>query len=304
MRSNEIDDVIGQVSRLVEEHYVFEDAAAAISKVLRAGTAAWQTDQLEPEELATLVTAELQSVNGDKHLRLRYSAEDLPDQDDEARMLAELTESAARNTGGVAKVERLEGNIGYLDLCPILYPLSVSAESLTAAFTILASTDALIIDLRSNRGGSPETVQFVCSYFFDESVHLNSIEERDGANLWQSWSLPYVPGRKFGGTKPVYVLTSATSFSGAEELAYNLQQRSRGLVIGETTMGGAHPCKSFRVHPRLAATIPFARSVHPESGTNWEGTGIQPDVKMPADQALDEAIRRAAQPVQPISAGR
>lgn len=300
MRPEEIDEVIGQVGRLIEEHYVFADAGAAATKAVREQLPEWRADPPDPATFANLVTAELQSVNGDKHLRLQHSEAALPEVYDEARMIAELAEEAAANTGGVAKVERLAGNVGYLELCPSLYPLSMSAEALSSALTIVATTDALILDLRSNGGGSPETVQFVCSYLFDESVHLNSIEERDGANLWQSWSLPYVPGRTFGGTKPIYVLVSGETFSGAEELTYNLQQRNRALVIGETTKGGAHPCKRFRVHPHLRATIPFARSIHPLTGSNWEGTGIRPDVGVPAEQALAEAIRRA----QPTSAGR
>lgn len=305
MRTAEIDDVIGQVVRLIEEHYVFPEAGAAVCKVLQERVADWRAGELEPDAFAEAVTSALQSVNGDKHLRLQYSADELPDEDDEARMVAQLTESAARNTGGVGRVERLEGNVGYLELSPILYPLSMSAESLTAALTILASTDALIVDVRPNRGGSPETVQFVCSYLFDETVHLNSIEKRAGADLWQSWSLPYVPGRRFGGSKPVYVLTSGSTFSGAEELAYNLQQRSRAVVVGETTRGGAHPCESFKVHPHLTATIPNARSVHPLTGGNWEGTGVRPDVEVPAEQALDEAVRLlSVQLAQPTSAGR
>jgi C-terminal processing protease CtpA/Prc len=302
MRPEDVDEVIEQVSRLIEDHYVFPDAGATVIKALHEKQPGWRADPLDPATFAAAVTVELQSANGDKHLRLQHSADELPEVYDEARMVAELAEEAALNTGGVARVERLAGNVGYLELSPILYPLSMSAEALSSALTIVATTDALILDLRSNGGGSPETVQFVCSYLFDESVHLNSIEERGGANLWQSWSLPYVPGRKFGGNKPIYVLVSGSTFSGAEELTYNLQQRSRALVIGETTRGGAHPCKRFRVHPHLRATIPFARSIHPLTGGNWEGTGILPDVEVPAEQALDEAIRRAA--AQPTSAAR
>jgi C-terminal processing protease CtpA/Prc len=305
MRQHEIDEVIGQVVRLVEDHYVFADAGAAVTKALAARVPGWQAEPLEPAAFADAVTAELQSVNGDQHLRLQYTADELPDEYDEARMMAELAEDAALNTGGVGRVERLAGNVGYLELRPILYPLAMSAEAISSAFTILSTTGALIIDLRSNGGGSPETVQFACSYLFDESVHLNSIEERAGANLWQSWSLPYVPGRKFGGTKPIYVLTSGSTFSGAEELTYNLKHRERAVIVGETTKGGAHPCKRFKVHPHLRASIPSARSIHPLTGTNWEGTGITPDVEVPAERALDEAIRLAtAQLGQPTSAGR
>ncbi|MFF3129449.1 S41 family peptidase [Streptomyces sp. NPDC057908] len=112
---------------------------------------------------------------------------------------------------------------------------------------------------------------------------------RDGERREQSWNLPHVPGARFGGDKPLYVPAGARTFSGAEELTYDLQQLGRTVVVGEPTGGGAHPREGWTVHPHLEATIPVGRPVNPVSGTNWEGTGVQPDVLCPAAGALDRA---------------
>jgi C-terminal processing protease CtpA/Prc len=105
--------------------------------------------------------------------------------------------------------------------------------------------------------------------------------------------MPFTPGRRFGPDKPVFVLTSGTTFSGAEELGYDLQQLGRATVIGERTRGGAHPVERFRLRPHLQATIPVARAHSPASGGNWEGTGVLPDVDVPAGDALATAYQRA-----------
>ncbi|MFS8477982.1 MAG: S41 family peptidase [Micromonosporaceae bacterium] len=167
----------------------------------------------------------------------------------------------------------------------------------TAAMRLLAHADALIIDLRRTFGGDPDMVALVCGYLFDEPTHLISMHHRDGGRVRQSWSPPYVPGPRFGGRKPVYVLTSAQTFSGGEELAYDLQHLGRATVVGERTRGGAHPRVGVRLHPHLELTIPVARPVHPVSGGNWEGRGVEPDIPVPAAEALDVAHRAAQEAV-------
>jgi C-terminal processing protease CtpA/Prc len=167
---------------------------------------------------------------------------------------------------------------------------------------LLAHTDALIIDLRRCRGGDPAMVALLCSYLFDDDVHLNDLYHRADDSTAQFWTSPYVPGSRFGGTKPLYVLTSSTTFSGAEELTYNLQQRRRATVIGETTRGGAHPVRAYRVDAHLRATVPIARAINPVSGTNWEGTGVTPDVEVPAEGAFEVAYRGALEHVLALGA--
>ncbi|MDQ6874904.1 MAG: S41 family peptidase [Actinomycetota bacterium] len=185
-----------------------------------------------------------------------------------------------------------QANVGYLDVKPVLFPVALCGDTVAAAMTVLASTAALIIDVTGCIGRDPAMQAFVCSYLFGpESVQLTGLLER--GRLTRSWTLPYVPGRRFGLTKSVCVLTSGTTFSGGEHLAYDLQQLCRATIVGERTGGGAHAREGFPVHPHLEATIPVARGVSPITGTNWEGTGVEPDIHIPVDQAPNHSLTLA-----------
>ncbi|MEV7375746.1 S41 family peptidase [Streptomyces sp. NPDC090301] len=285
--------VIDETARLVSEQYVFPEIAEQVADLLRRRLAEGAYDVDGAEELAGLVTADLQSVNGDRHLRLKHHADPVsPEQG--AATLEAMRRDFDTSLGGAPLVRLHDGGIAVVELAPMLFPLDWAAEPLAAALTLTSRAQALIVDLRANRGGDPDTVAFVCSYLLDRRTHLNSMHWRKGDRREQSWSLPHVPGARFGGSKPLYVLTSDSTFSAAEELAYDLQQLGRAVVVGERTRGGAHPCKGWTVHPHLEVTVPMGRAVNPVSGTNWEGTGVQPDVLCPAADALDQARALAA----------
>jgi hypothetical protein len=280
--------VIDEVARLLTEHYVFPEIAVRLAGLLQRRLAEGAYDVDGEEDLSRVVTADLQSVNDDKHLRLRHHAEPVsPEQG--AATLASIRGDFDTSLGGAPRVELLDGGVAVVELAPMLFPLGWAAEPLSAALTLASRARALIVDLRANRGGDPDTVAFVCSYLLDERTHLNTMYWRDGERSEQSWSLPHVPGASFGGSKPLYVLASPSTFSAAEELAYDLQQLGRAVVVGEPTRGGAHPCKGWTVHPHLEATIPTGRAINPVSGANWEGVGVQPDVACAAGESLDRA---------------
>ncbi|MFB6530004.1 S41 family peptidase [Streptomyces sp. NPDC056399] len=285
--------VIDETARLVSEQYVFPEIAEQVADLLRRRLAEGAYDVDGAEELAGLVTADLQSVNGDRHLRLKHHTEPVSLEQGAATLEA-MRRDFDTSLGGAPLVRLHDGGIAVLELAPMLFPLDWAAEPLAAALTLTSRAQALIVDLRANRGGDPDTVAFVCSYLLDRRTHLNSMHWRKGDRREQSWSLPHVPGARFGGSKPLYVLTSESTFSAAEELAYDLQQLGRAVVVGERTRGGAHPCKGWTVHPHLEVTVPMGRAVNPVSGTNWEGTGVQPDVLCPAADALDQARALAA----------
>ncbi|MBC9714912.1 S41 family peptidase [Streptomyces sp. TRM66268-LWL] len=280
--------VIDETIRLLTEHYVFPETAEQVAGLLRQRLADGAYDVDEAEKLAGLVTADLQSVNSDRHLRLKYHADQVPAEQGAANLKA-MRRQFDTTLGGVPRVELRDGEVAVLELTPMLFPLEWAAEPLSAALTLVSRAKALILDLRANLGGAPDTVAFVCSYLLDQRTHLNSMYWRAGDRTDQAWSLPYVPGARFGGSKPVYVLTSGATFSAAEELTYNLQQLGRAVIVGESTRGAAHPCKGWTVHPHLEATIPTGRAINPISGTNWEGTGVQPDVACTAADALEHA---------------
>ncbi|MBT2385882.1 S41 family peptidase [Streptomyces sp. ISL-11] len=280
--------VIDETARLLTEHYVFPGIAEHLAGLLQRRLTEGAYDVEGAEELARLVTADLQSVNGDRHLSLKYHTDPVPPKQGAAALHA-IRRDFDTSLGGAPRVELLDGGVAVLELAPMLFPLEWAAEPLSAALTLASRAQALIVDLRANRGGDPDTVAFVCSYLLDKRTHLNTMYWRDGERSEQSWSLPHVPGACFGGSKPLYVLSSGHTFSAAEELAYDLQQLGRAVVVGERTRGGAHPREGWTVHPHLEATIPTGRAINPVSGTNWEGTGVQPDIPCAAADSLDHA---------------
>ncbi|MFS8098361.1 S41 family peptidase [Lentzea alba] len=288
MREAEIELLCSQLAA----YYVFPDAANEIASVLRTRLAEGAYEGTDDEEFAARVTADLQSVNGDKHLRLVHSEAEVPETGHVAWDPVAYQKEAEQDAFGITKIERLEGNIGLLKL-RLLHDADIATPAITAAMTLLAHTKALIIDLRDNGGGDPNTVALICSYLFDEPTHLTDIYNRPEDTTQQFWTLPHVPGPKFGGTKPIYVLTNGRTFSGAEELSYNLQQNGRATLIGETTGGGAHPGDRYRVGPHLKSSVPNGRLTNPISGTNWEGVGVVPHIAVPADEAFDVAYKKA-----------
>ncbi len=295
-RSAQIETLCGYVT----EHYVFPDVAEQVVAVLRKQAAGGRYADLAGDEaFAAAVTEDLQAVNGDKHLRLLYSVDPVPETEefdlDRYRTEVEL------NAGGFTRVERLPGNVGYLDNRG-LYAAQLAGPAATAALSLVAHTDALIIDLRRCPGGDPAQVALICSYLFEDPTHLNDIYSRTTGETTQYWTLPYVPGEKFGGEKPIWVLTSGFTFSGAEELAYNLQTRGRATIVGERTRGGAHPGGRHRVDVHLNAAVPSGRAINPVTGTNWEGTGVTPDIELPADAAYHRAYRLALEHVLTLDA--
>jgi C-terminal processing protease CtpA/Prc len=283
---------VNEVIRRLEAHYVFPDVATKLAEVLlqRLGDGAYSG--LGDAEFATLVTADLQSVNGDKHLRLRHHLEPVAE-DGDAAMNSDAYRIEAELEGfGIAQVRRLPGNVGYLDTT-LLYPPELAGPAIAAAMTLLAPADALLLDVRRNRGGTPGTSALLQTYLVDEQTHYLDIYEREGHRTTQMWTLPYVPGLRFGGTKPVWVLTGPKTFSGGEDLAFSLQQQGRAKTVGEATRGGAHPREQYKVDTYLDVTVSIARSLHPETGENWEGTGVRPDLPVDAGKAFDTAYELA-----------
>jgi hypothetical protein len=289
MTPTEQRDVIDRLVGLLEQHYVFPDVAATLAATLSA-----EDTETSLEGFAAAITTRLQSVNGDKHLQLIHHADPLPanyGEDDEADR-AVLRQWARTSAGGVARVQRLAGNVGYVDI-RLLFPLDLAGDRIVSVMTILCDVDVLLLDLRACRGGEPSAVALLCGYLFDEPVELSGIYDRGTDRVRQSWTPAYLGAARFGGAKPVYVLTSGATFSGGEQVAYDLQQMRRATVVGERTRGGAHPRRGFPVHEHLEAAIPVGRSVSPRTGGNWEGAGVTPDIAVASADAPRVAYRMA-----------
>lgn len=290
-------EIIQSLSDKLKSYYVFPETAAEICERLQEHMDAGDYNGIrDGEQFAAALTAHLQEVNQDKHLGVKFYPHPLPGQEaamhDNQEWVAEWRIVAQNENYGLYKAERLPGNVGYLDI-RAFSRTAWAGDTAAAAMIFLVNTSALIVDLRKCRGGDPDMVALISTYLFgEERVHLNSLYWRESDVTEQYWTLPYVPGKRYGD-KPVYVLTSKETFSGGEEFAYNLKTRQRGTLVGETTGGGAHPGAIYRLHPHFDAFIPNGRAINPVSGTNWEGTGVAPDVPVPQEQAFTSAYRMA-----------
>lgn len=286
--------VIEELLRSLNKSYVFLETAKSMETDVRQRLKNEEYENItSAKEFAKKLTGDLQMVSRDKHLRVSFSFEPIPVKKQNNEPTDE--EKAAnlffqnRFNSGFERVERLDGNIGYIDLRHFYDPES-GAETIQAAMNFVANTDALIVDLRQNGGGDPEMLPLICSYFFgDKPVRLSDLYYREINKTIEYWTKPNVPGKKYGVDKPVYILTSNYTFSGAEAFAYDLKNLKRALIIGETTRGGANPGETFRLTENFAVFIPTGRAVNPITKTNWEGTGVAPDVAVPKEQALKTA---------------
>jgi len=238
-------EIVTKALELLRANYVFPEQAGQAATAIEARLEAGEYDDLDEVTLTERLTRDLQEITGDRHLRVvlgggpgppregpRPEPEKPPDREKMRRI-------GRMDNFGIRRVERLDGNIGYIDLRRMAMAAN-AGPAITAAMELVAGTHALIIDMRHNGGGAPDGVVFWC---------------------------------------------------------YTLQALGRATVVGETTGGGAHPTRGFPISAAVHIGIPFARSVNPVTGTNWQGTGVVPDVAVPEAQARDVAYARALEQV-------
>jgi retinol-binding protein 3 len=270
--------------------YIFAETAERMAAAVRERAARKEYEGLTTaRSFAEALTNHLQEVSKDKHLRIVFNPDGFPDRrmpTAEERTLMMAAER--RGNYGFQRVERLDGNIGYIDLRGFSGSPE-AAQAAVPAMNFLAGTDALIFDLRRNGGGSPAMIGLLSSYLFDDVVHLNDFYVRERDETRQFWTSPHVQGQRYGARKPVYVLTSSRTFSAAEEFTYNLKHLKRATIVGETTGGGAHPGGVRRITEHFGVWVPNGRAINPITKTNWEGTGIEPHIAVAADDALRTA---------------
>ncbi|MDX6761504.1 S41 family peptidase [Streptomyces sp. F8] len=287
------EEIIERALERIGAGYVFPEKTAAIDAAVRRRLAAGAYDGLDERALCETVTADIQQVCPDQHLRLLWSEEpqSMEPEDQDAGKAAFLALLRAENHG-VRQVERLDGGVALVDL-RLISTADEGAAVIGAAMQLAALSSALVLDLRECRGGSPEGAAMWCSYFFpDDQVHLNDIYERSTGTTRQYWTTAHLPAPRYLD-RPVYVLTSARTFSGGEDVAYTLQAHGRAVVVGETTRGGAHPTDRHAVGEHVLVAVPTARTVSTVTGGNWEGVGVVPDIPVPAGQALGTALDKA-----------
>lgn len=284
-------EVVTEMARVIDEQYVYPDTGREAKAMLLRNLGDGAYERLDGPALAQQLRADLQELTGDLHFGVRALPEGWTPPTDEQEQAAR---QAPRPPYGVAGVQRLDGNIGYIDLRGFANARYIE-ETVEAAMRLVQGSGSLIFDLRHNGGGDPHAVALISSYLFDpsEPVHLNSLYSRPDDTTTEYWTHAKISTELAMPDTPVYVLTSAGTFSAAEEFTYNLKNLGRATVIGETTGGGAHPVDSTVIGDRYVLIVPTARAISPITGTNWEGTGVTPHVQCPAGEALDAASARA-----------
>lgn len=290
--------VIDGIDADLMESYVDAALARQMQEALEGHEKAGDYNSISDGDVfAERLTQDLRAVSHDKHLRVDFNPFKVPNQKTPSpEDIARMQKQAKHNNCAFTKVEILPGNIGYVKFNGFMPP-SVCGPTVVAAMSFVAYTDAVIFDLRDNGGGDPAMVTFVASFLFDKATHLNDLYNRKENSTQQFWTLSYVPGERLVN-QPIFVLTSKRTFSGAEEFAYDLKNQKRATIVGETTGGGAHPVAGHLVADYFMVGVPFAKAINPMSKTDWEGTGVEPDVKVAAADALTTAEKIAAEKVQ------
>lgn len=271
-------ELVDAIGDQLAHGYVFPERAAEMTRAIEARAEDGAYDDLDRPALASALTRDLQAISHDGHLRVLDHAPAAP----------------GPAPGGpqhvIGATSRDEQGVAYIELLTFGVPTELAGEEITRAMNEAADASALILDLRANGGGMPKTVVFVASYLFDaRRVHFDTMTNPSRGTTEETYTDPNVPGPHFGANKPVYVLTSKRTFSGAEEFAYCLQALARVTVVGEASGGGAHAGGPVELPHDFALWLPQMRPVHPVTHANWEGTGVVPDVVVAPAKALDRA---------------
>jgi C-terminal processing protease CtpA/Prc len=281
MRDATIDTLIGKIVA----GYVLPENVERIVQPLRLANRAGQYDGKTPQDFVEAVNTTLLNASRDKHLKIFYQPGTPAPQAGTVSL-----EQKERFNYGFGKLERLPGNIALLEITSFTDLTQQSAETASALLSTLVNFDAVIVDMRRNGGGNTPMMAFVATYFFEPTpVHLTDIYWRDTDQTSQFWTNAFVPGKR-SSRQPLFILTSVQTFSGAEDFCYSLQNLKRAIVVGEITGGGAHSGRGLqRLSDSFTAFVPVGRSVSPITKSNWEETGVVPDVKTSAAEALGVA---------------
>jgi hypothetical protein len=280
----------------LKQHYIDPQVARKMADALLAHNKNGDDDAVtDGRAFADLLTRQMREVSQDMHLEVVYSQSPLPhlltepSPEDLARYRKELEQDNCT----FKRVEILPNNIGYLKLNTFPNP-SMCQATARAAMASLNHADAIIFDLRDNRGGEPAMTALMAAYLFDHPEYWYNPREN---TTEQSWTLSPVPANKLAD-KPVYVLTSARTFSGAEQFCYDLKMLKRATLVGEKTGGAAHAGVFHRIDDHFGIGIPETKTINPFSKTDWAETGVEPDVKVKAADALETAKKLAESKLQ------
>jgi retinol-binding protein 3 len=279
---------LAELARLLRTRYAIAATGEAAAALMEKNGAAGAYDALaDALAFGDAVTRDLREATKDKHLAFGIPAEKAPapgakSADAEAERAYQAAEMK-RGNFGFPRAEILPGNVGLLEVLRF-QPPDQAGDTIAAAVAFLAQTDAVLIDLRNCHGGNAYVMPIFTGYFLPRPTSLYDMVFRGDGFTERFWSAPWLPGKKLADV-PLYILTSAYTFSGAEALAYRFQVLKRAIIVGETTAGGANAGGIVDVGPIFKVWLPMGRPVDADTGTNWEGTGVVPDVRSAAREA-------------------
>lgn len=285
-------EIVDSVLTKVRDEYILPDVAIEMDEHVRARLAEGAYDDITSlSTFAEQLTTDLHHINPDRHLWIsKMRPEDFYPSAGDTLTDADRAERARQNYG-FRKVERMKGNVGYLEL-QMFDDATYGSDAAAAAMGFLARCDAVIIDIRNNGGGEESMVQLLCSYFMKEPTLLRDVRHRN-QDSWQSWSFPTVPGEKLCGAD-VYLLVGYNTGSAAEAFSSAMKHLGGATLVGEKTRGAAYMC-DFYDFPSLGvrAKVSTGMPIEPTTGSNWERVGVEPDIEVPVDEALKKAHQLA-----------
>ncbi len=283
-----VESILKKTAEQIDANYVFPELGTSVAQHLNALAESSETEWAsEPDAFAKQVTEILQELTADKHMRIRWQ----DPRSNNKRVRHRLGIPPEKDNFGIQKIQRFENNIILVKLTQF-YANTESHNAIAAVMQLIENADAVIWDIRENVGGDPQTVNQIFSHYMEAGIDYISFYDRDG-NVRGTMTTREELNAKRNLEIPVFVLTSKNAFSAAEEFAYNFKTFERGVLVGETTGGGANPGGRFPVESNFQVFVPTGRPVNPLTQTNWEGVGVVPDIEVPADEALAKAIQEA-----------
>jgi len=289
--------IVEKVGEILVGSYAFPDAAKEMQRFIagRLNNGHYHDVHNAPE-FGRILTQDLRTIKNDLHLQVAYgpaSVRRIRDNRSQSvevkkKALEEKTARERKQNFGFKELRLLEGNIGYLKL-DSFSSLRPAGETCAAAMNYLANADAVILDLRTNSGGSPFMLKLISSYFIEEDTNLGTLEwqEEGRTKTEQHWNLPFVPGRTLFD-KDLYILTSQSTFSAAEGFSYNMKTLKRATLIGEKTQGGGIAGEYEVINDHFIIFVPKYNSIDPITNeyNPIEGKGVRPHVEVSAGQAF------------------
>ncbi len=282
------EDTVEKVANALKNEYLYPEIGQKMAEKLMQNLSTQQYDELtRAGRLADRLTEEMVSISKDRHLWVEASN---PMQDQSIYAENRDVEDLRRDNYGFRKTEILPGNIGYIKF-DMIHDDKEALEIAVAALASVADCDALIFDIRDNIGGEWGTARLIISYLFKEQKILSHSYDRTGQRIGTDKTLVEIPGKRFDPALPVYILTSRRTGSAAEGFAYILKHYNRATLVGETTIGAAHPSKELVLNKLFRMSVPYKRVENPVTKTNFENIGVIPHIKVKASKALEAVIK-------------